>query len=57
MSSAGSVTSGKAPTTELFRDNQYVYYTWGDNRDRSTNSTGVVRNQANVRELRISWPS
>jgi hypothetical protein len=40
-----------------FSDDNYVYYTWGDNRNRYTNSiTGVVRNQTDVRFIRLSWP-
>src|SRR5437762_13447169 len=27
-------------------DNDHVNFTWGDNRDKSTNSAGVVRNQS-----------
>ncbi len=38
-----------------FSDNSYVYYTWGDNRNTTTNH-GVTRNQADVRFLRLSWP-
>jgi hypothetical protein len=35
----------------------YFYYTWGDNRDKYTNSvSGVIRNQANIRIVRVSWP-
>jgi hypothetical protein len=38
-------------------DNTYLYYTWRDNRDKYTNSvSGVIRNQANVRFVRVSWP-
>ena len=36
-------------------DNDYVYYTWADNRTTSTNH-GVNRNQADVRMVRVSWP-
>jgi hypothetical protein len=38
-----------------FSDNRYVYYTWGDNRNATTNH-GVTRNQADVRFIRLSWP-
>ena len=38
-----------------FSDNNYVYYTWGDNRNVATNH-GVTRNQADVRFIRVSWP-
>ena len=38
-----------------FSDNNYVYYTWGDNRNTTTNHD-VTRNQADVRFIRLSWP-
>lgn len=37
-------------------DEQYFYYSWGDNRDRSTNAASVIRNEANVRLIKVSWP-
>ncbi len=37
-----------------FSDSNYVYYTWGDNRNTTTNH-GVTRNQADVRFIRLSW--
>ncbi len=38
-----------------FSDTKYVYYTWGDNRNTTTNH-GLTRNQADVRFIRVSWP-
>ena len=38
-----------------FSDKNYVYYTWGDNRNTTTNHA-VTRNQADVRFIRLSWP-
>ncbi|MCL5098976.1 MAG: hypothetical protein M1608_15860, partial [Candidatus Omnitrophica bacterium] len=38
-----------------YSDNQYVYFTWGDNRD-FTVATYIQRNQANVRFVRLTWP-
>ncbi len=39
-----------------FSDNNYVYYTWGDNRNTYTATNGFTRNQADVRFIRVSWP-
>jgi hypothetical protein len=39
-----------------FSDASYVYYTWGDNRLRSTGAVGTARNQPDVRYVRLSWP-
>jgi hypothetical protein len=36
-------------------DNDYVYYTWGDNRNTCV-FHGQTRPEANVRFVRISWP-
>jgi hypothetical protein len=36
-------------------DNNYVYYSWFDGRNMCTNS-GVVRNQSDIRFIRVSWP-
>ena len=36
-------------------DNNYVYYTWSDKRNTSTNHA-VTRNQADIRFIRVSWP-
>jgi len=38
-------------------DNDYVYYTWSDKRNKYTNSvSGVIRNQADIRFIKVSWP-
>lgn len=38
-------------------DNTYVYYTWSDKRNKFTNSvSGVIRNQADIRFIKVSWP-
>ena len=36
-------------------DNDYVYYTWSDNRNAAT-FHGQSRNEPNVRFVRVSWP-
>jgi hypothetical protein len=36
-------------------DSRFVYYSWMDGRNTCTNS-GVVRNQADIRHIRVSWP-
>jgi hypothetical protein len=36
-------------------DNRFVYYSWMDGRNTCTNS-GVIRNQADIRSIRLSWP-
>jgi hypothetical protein len=36
-------------------DNSVVYYSWMDGRNTCTNN-GVIRNQADIRQVRISWP-
>ena len=38
-----------------FSDNNFVYYTWFDGRNTCTNS-GVIRNQGDIRFIRVSWP-
>ena len=36
-------------------DNKFVYYSWFDGRNACTNS-GVVRKEADIRSVRLSWP-
>jgi hypothetical protein len=36
-------------------DSSFVYYSWFDGRNTCTNS-GVIRNQADIRFIRLSWP-
>ncbi|HMJ67047.1 MAG TPA: hypothetical protein VK615_17015 [Candidatus Binatia bacterium] len=36
-------------------DNNFVYYSWSDGRNTCTNG-GVIRNQADIRFIRVSWP-
>jgi hypothetical protein len=36
-------------------DNNFVYYSWFDGRNTSTNG-GVIRNQADIRSISVSWP-
>ncbi len=36
-------------------DDNHVFYTWADNRNTSPNQS-VVRNQADIRIVRLSWP-
>jgi hypothetical protein len=36
-------------------DNRYVYYSWFDGRNTCTNG-GVIRQQADIRSIRLSWP-
>jgi len=55
FSGASSVYMGDYD--RAFSDNNYVHYTWGDNRNRYTNLvSGIARNQADVRFIRLSWP-
>jgi hypothetical protein len=51
----GTYTGYMGDYNTAVSDNSYVYYTWGDNRNTSTNHN-VVRNQADVRFIRVSWP-
>jgi len=38
-------------------DNNHVYYTWSDKRNKYTNSVnGAIRNQADIRFIKVSWP-
>ncbi len=39
-----------------FSDNDYVFFTWGDNRNNYTATNGFTRSQADVRFIRVSWP-
>jgi hypothetical protein len=36
-------------------DSRFIYYSWFDGRNTCTNS-GVIRNQGDVRSIRLSWP-
>lgn len=39
-----------------FADDNYVYYAWSDYRLTCTCTNGVVRNQPDIRLIKVSWP-
>jgi hypothetical protein len=52
---SGNYSSHMGDYDTAVSDNHFVYFSWFDGRNSCTNS-GVIRNQADIRSVRVSWP-